>query len=203
MGFTLESGQLPPTKGTWPEYVVNPSTAFNRKERGAKAIYVAYRMIGPCRTKDAIAYAFKLPKPVPEGTLKYWDARLKREEFVVPEGKTAYPEPPIAAAGRDLGFLREWWLDRKARRLAEVSAGVRYRKERAVFNNTRWHWEAYHAAPAIARAISRTRHAPAQVKVSRPRNPIPPRPILQEIYFEEYRGWRREMLGQGSEPATS
>ncbi len=202
MSSTPNSDQLPSTTGRWPRYLANPSTNLNREEPGAKAIYTAYRMLGPCRTKDAIAYALKLPKPVPEGTLKSWDARLKREEVVVLEGRTAYPEPPIAAVGRDLGFLREWRMDRRARRLAEGSAKVRYGKERSTFNNTRWHWEAYHAAPAITRAIRR-KHPGAEVKVSRPRNPIPPRPILKEIYFEEYRRWRRELLGQDFEPTTS
>ncbi len=195
------SDQLPSTKSRWPRYLANPSTNLNRKEPGAMAIYTAYRMLGPCRTKDAIAYALKLPDPVPEGTFKSWDARLKKEENVVLEGRTAYPEPPIAAVGRDPGFLREWWQDRKARRLAEGSAKVRYRKERATFNNRRALWEIYHAAPALARAIRRT-HPTAQVKVTRPRNPIPPRPILKEIYFQEYRKWRRELRGQGFEPAS-
>ncbi len=129
----------------------------------------------------------------------YWNVQKGTKVAVL---QTPQPPGPIAAAGRDLGFLREWWLDRKARHLAEVSARVRYRKERDAFNDVRWRWEAYHAAPAIARAISRTTGRKHQVKVSRPRNPTPPRPILKEIYFEEYREWRREMLGQGSEPAT-
>ncbi len=84
------SDQLPSTKGRWPRYLVSPSTALNRKEPGAQAIYLAYMQLGPCRTKDAIAYALKLwkldpkgTKPVPEGTVKYWDARLKKMGRIV------------------------------------------------------------------------------------------------------------------------
>ena len=197
MGFTLESSQLPPTKGTWPRYVVSPLTPLNREEPGAKDIYLAYMQLGPCRTKDAMAYALGLPEHQPEGTLKYWDARLKKEGDVVLEGRAIYPEPPIAVAGRDLGFLREWWQDRKAHRLAVDSAKTQYRKKRNEFNNLFWHWQAYHAFDEYNRL-----HV-GQIKVSRPRNPTPPRPILKEIYFEEYRKWRRELLGQSSEPATS
>ena len=124
----------------------------------------------------------------------YWNVQEGTKVAVL---QTPQPPGPIAGGGRELGFLREWWRDRKARRLAEDSARVRYRKERNEFNTLRWHWEAYQ----IFREDGP--HASLRIEVSRPKNPIPPRPILKEIYFEEYRKWRREMLGQGSEPATS
>lgn len=109
-------------------YLADVSTYLNLPERtrnnpAAQTVFLAYSQCGPCTWSEAMSYLKHLPQHPKDGTARYWDARLKNLDAVIPEnseiGSQLQREDKRAKLGF-WGYLRWRYMDRLAHRLALV-----------------------------------------------------------------------------------